>query len=227
MDFRDYLTILRRRWAVVAFVTVVALAVGGAFTLRGPRSYEGTARMAVSVGADGQSNLPPYYSREYYSWLASEYLADDLGEIVKSDAFLTDVRAYLDTDLRGALVRDVVRARKTHRILEVTVQAPQPEQARQMAAAISDVVREQGHKYLAQLATPGGRVVVIDAPSVRPATTTGSLVADIGLRAALGFLVGLFLAFVVDYVDSTLRTAREVERTLGLPILGEIPGETR
>ena len=58
---------------------------------------------------------------------------------------------------------------------------------------------------------------------MKAATTTGSLLADIGLRTLLGLMAGLFLAFVVDYLDSTLRTRHDAERALGLPVLGEIP----
>jgi capsular polysaccharide biosynthesis protein len=36
----------------------------------------------------------------------------------------------------------------------------------------------------------------------------------------------VFLAFVVDFLDSTLRSPRLVQQALGLPILGEIPSES-
>lgn len=228
MELRDYFAILQRRRAVVALLGVATLIAATVFTLRGPRSYEATIRIAVSVGGPIYGESPPYgFFRDYYLWLASEYLADDLAEIVKSDAFIADVRAQLDKDLRAAFIRDVVRARKTHRILEVTVQGAEAEQARQMATAIAEVIRTQGSKYLAQLATPTGQMVVIDDPAARPATTTGSQIADVALRTTLGLLAGVLVAFLVDYVDSTLRTASEVERFLGLPILGEIPSTPR
>jgi capsular polysaccharide biosynthesis protein len=228
MELREYLAILRRRWVVVVGVTALIALVAAAFTFRGPRSYEATLRLAVSIGGNPAGDSPPYgYFREYYQWLAAEYLADDLSEIVRSDAFISDVRARLDSDLQGAFVREVVRARKTHRIIEVTVQARAAEQAEQMAVAVGEVMRTETHKYLAQLAAPEGRVAVIDEARARPAVTTGSQLADVGLRTALGALVAVFLAFAVDYVDTRFRTAREVERVLGLPILGEIPVENR
>lgn len=228
MELREYLAILRRRWIIIVGVTALIALAAAAFTFRGPRSYEATLRLAVSVGGSPVADNPPYgYFREYYLWLAAEYLADDLSEIVRSDAFIQDVRARLDAELQGAFVRDVVRARKTHRIIEVTVQARDAEEAQRMAVAVGEVMRSETHKYLAQLATPGGRVAIIDPPTARPAVTTGSQLADIGLRTALGLLVAIFLAFVVDYVDTRFRTSGEIERILGLPILGEIPVESR
>lgn len=215
---------------IVAAVTVLVVAAATAFAVRGPRSYEATTRLAVSVGtlpdAAAVDDRTPYpHFREYYSWLASEYLADDLSEIIRSDAFAADVAANVGQDVTKGSFKDVARARKTHRILEVTVQAATPEQAWQLAMAVNNVIEIHGPKYLRQLATPRpiGQVIAIDAPAVRPTTTTGNRLLDIGLRGGLGLLVGLLLAFVVDYLDPRLRTARQVEQYLGLPVLGEIP----
>lgn len=225
MESRDLLSAIQRRWRIVAFVTLIALVVGGFFTLRGPLAWEATVRLAVSTGADPRADAPPYvYYRDYYAWLASEYLADDLTEVIKSDAFLKDVAAHLNEPLAGSSIRQALRTKKTHRIVDVTVQAPNPEQAQRLAGAIAEVIGTQGSKYLRQLATANSQITVIDGPDARPATTTPSQALDIGLRGALGLLGGLLLAWIVDYIDSTLRSPAEVERALGLPILGEIPG---
>ena len=73
MELRDYVTVVRRRWPIVAAVTILALLVGSFFTLRGPRAYESTIRLAVSAGADARADSTPYvYYRDYYAWLASE-----------------------------------------------------------------------------------------------------------------------------------------------------------
>ena len=47
--------------------------------------------------------------------------------------------------------------------------------------------------------------------------------AAIALRGVVGLFAGLLLAAAADYLDSRLRSGREVERSLGLPVLGEIP----
>src|SRR5437899_11227474 len=110
MEFRQYLEILQRRWPIIVLATAVALLASVIFAARGPRAYEATVRLAVSLGGDptglsttapppsgarpelipppgspggAGSDLPPYlYFKDYYYWLAAEYLADDLGEII-------------------------------------------------------------------------------------------------------------------------------------------------
>jgi capsular polysaccharide biosynthesis protein len=234
VELRDYLSVLRRRWRAMSLLFVLVLAIALAFAFRGPRSYEATQRIAVSVG-DVQSaalsgsptpppgDQPPYsYYREYYLWLASEYLADDLSEIIQSEVFAKDVSDYLKEDVDPAAIRDVVRVRKTHRILDISVQAPTADRARRLADGISQTVKIKGPTYLAQLATPSGILVPLEQPRVRSTTTSSSLAADVALRTVLALLVALFGAFVLEYLDSTLRSPRDVAR-LGLPVLGEIP----
>ena len=238
MELRDYLSVLGRRWRIMSILFVLVLAIALTFVFRGPRSYEATQRLAVSVG-DVQSaalsgpaplptsDQPPYsYYREYYLWLASEYLADDLSEIIQSEVFAKDVSDYLKEDVDPAAIRDVVRVRKPHRILDISVQAPTADRARRLAEGISQTVRIKGPTYLAQLATPSGILVPLEQPRVRSTTTSSSLAADGGLRALLALLIALFGAFVVEYLDTTLRSSRDVER-LGLSVLGEIPVESR
>jgi capsular polysaccharide biosynthesis protein len=225
VELRDYVAVVQRRWPIVATVTILFLLVGAFFTFRGPRAYESTIRLAVSAGADARSDAPPYvYYRDYYAWLSSEYLADDLSEIIKSDAFAADVKQALNESVDSGSIRQVIRTKKTHRILEVTVQGPTTEQTARLATAIDQVIRTQGPKYLAQLASPNNQIARIDEPAVHPATTTSSAALDIGLRGVVGLLAGLLLAAAAEYLDARLRSAREVERSLGLRVLGEIPG---
>jgi len=44
-----------------------------------------------------------------------------------------------------------------------------------------------------------------------------------GAAGLLGLFVGLLLALAIDYLDDTLKTAADVERTLGMITLGRIP----
>jgi capsular polysaccharide biosynthesis protein len=39
----------------------------------------------------------------------------------------------------------------------------------------------------------------------------------------IGLIVGIGVAFLVDYVDPSLRSRQEAETLLRLPVLGEIP----
>jgi capsular polysaccharide biosynthesis protein len=235
VEIGHYLDAVRRRWWLVALTTLAALLVAGLIAYRGASAYKATVRVAVSTGVPAdcaapatpsQNSLPGrYYDCNYYAWLSSEYLADDLSEIVRSRSFAEDVGAVLGEPVDPKSISDVVRTRKTHRILSITVTANTFARAQQLGDAIVKVLQTQGGKYIAPLAVQQGQVVVIDPPETQRGEGPLATVADIGLKTLLGLLAGLALVLALDFLDPHLRNARDAERTLGLPILGEIPDE--
>ena len=46
---------------------------------------------------------------------------------------------------------------------------------------------------------------------------------NVAIAAVLGLFVGTGLAFALEYMNRTIRTADDVEQYLGLPVLGSIP----
>jgi capsular polysaccharide biosynthesis protein len=66
--------------------------------------------------------------------------------------------------------------------------------------------------------------VTIDAPRliVQPGVRRGAF--DVAVRTLLGLVVGIALAFLLHYLDDTIRDRADLERALGLPVMAELPG---
>lgn len=43
------------------------------------------------------------------------------------------------------------------------------------------------------------------------------------IAAVLGLMVAIGLAFILEHLDDTVKTAEDVRKHLGLPVLGNIP----
>ncbi len=43
------------------------------------------------------------------------------------------------------------------------------------------------------------------------------------IAGVLGLMLGMFLVFLLEYLDNTIKTPEDVERYLGLPVIGTIP----
>ena len=72
-----------------------------------------------------------------------------------------------------------------------------------------------------------GEAQVIE-PASAPSTPDGrSLPVTLVLGGLLGGLVGLGIAYLRDQVDDRLRSSEEVEQLTGLPVLAEIPVDTK
>lgn len=223
MELREYWAILASRWRLIAIVTAVTMVASVAMLAFGPSLYKSDLRLTISVKPEPR--LGNYYTYDkYYTWLSSEYLVDDFGEIVKSDAFARDVSAKLGQTVPAAAIKRDTKTTKTHRILTVTVTTGDAELSHEIANAMRQTMEERAPEYFAQLNTQDAVLRVIDEPKVEPEMGRARMALEIALRTVVGFLAAIGLAFLLHYLDPTLRTGAEAERTLGLPVLGEIPG---
>src|SRR5260370_34765178 len=82
MELREYWSIIRRRWWLPVAVTLVALIAATAVGVRGAAAYKTDMRVAVSTIPTPDPNATLYYHPTYYSNLDSEYLADDMSELM-------------------------------------------------------------------------------------------------------------------------------------------------
>lgn len=104
MELRSYWRIIARRWWLPVGLTLLT----GILTLvmqkpwqERPAAYSATMRFNVGVQPE---RIPGVYTYDrYYTLLTSEYLVDDLGEIVKSGLFAGAVSKRLADRSFGAV----------------------------------------------------------------------------------------------------------------------------
>ncbi|MBI2865564.1 MAG: hypothetical protein HYX94_13525 [Chloroflexi bacterium] len=224
MELRQYFQIIWRRVWILVVITLAAGLASLAFSPKAQTSYVATMRFLVGVPPE-PSNTSFYTYDRYYTWVSSEYLLDDLSELVKSDAFAADLRQELNKDSAfdvGA-VSGERSTKKTHRVMIVTFTGKDPKQVQAVAEAALRVLKNNASSYFAQLGYDKAAINLIDPPIVTPQVSVMRSSLDMVLRTGLGFIAGLALIFLLDYLDTTVRDAAEVERLVGLRVLGEIP----
>src|SRR5690625_2830158 len=58
--------------------------------------------------------------------------------------------------------------------------------------------------------------------SANPTPVSPNLTLNVAIAFVLGGMVGVGLAFLIEYLDTTIKTEEDVERYLGLPVMGVI-----
>ncbi len=96
---------------------------------------------------------------------------------------------------------------------------------RDIFTALRARVAQQG----IELEVPRTPVEIIEsaepAPENRPVSP--KLMFNIALSLVLGLAAGIGLAYFIEYLDTSVKTVDDVERHLGLPVLGVIPQKVR
>ncbi len=222
MELRQYWRIVWDRRLVVLGVTLVALvaAIVSVAALPQPLpSYQATVQLGVRPGKLPSQSYGLY--GEYYEFLASEFLNDDIINIVKAPGFADALQKRLAGRPEGP-PSGSIKGEKAHRVVTFTVSSDRGSDAMDMAKGITDLLMNDP-TYKEALSEQDPKFTVIDPPRliVQPGVRRGAL--DVAIRTLLGLIFGLALAFLLHYLDDTFHDGAEVERLTGLPVLAEIP----
>ncbi|MBI3964534.1 MAG: hypothetical protein HY329_02780 [Chloroflexi bacterium] len=222
MELKTYWAIICRRWWLVVGLTLIT---GVASILLQPSQvlqYRATVRLGAQLPASFEES--PQVPRSQGALEATrlfDYLLDDLVEVIKGGGFLTAVQARL-TETGQAGAGGSFDARKMRRLLTITTTSGDPTHAALLASAAGDLLSDPGNLFLRALAPPGTTLIVVERPTGAIPVEARSYL-NIAIRVILGLLAGLTLAFLLEYFDDTMRSPGEVERALGLPVVGELP----
>jgi capsular polysaccharide biosynthesis protein len=222
MELRAYAAVLKRHARLIGLITLATLIVSIGLALRGPSAYTATMRLAISVVPDPRvGDFFKYDS--YYSVLTSEYLADDLSELLRSEAVAADVSAEMGEKVEPESIVNLTRTKKTHRLLDIEIAGSNPEEALAIAKAYETVVNTKLVNYLAFMQANNGFVRIVNQPKVARTNSVPLTAAQIGLRTMAGLVGAIGLAFLLEYIDDRVRDRRQVETFLGTRVLAEIP----
>lgn len=227
MELRAYWEIIRRRWWLpVALALLVALISAAQLRPWSPRPATYTASMRLLVGVLPATDAPDaLYDPRYYAWLTSEYLVDDFTEVVRSAYFAENVSKRLADQaiqVPPGVIQGSAATGRQHRIISLSFGWGNPDELTAIAQAAARELAENAAAYFQVLGTEGAGVTLLDGPSVSVVGPSVRERVEWPLRIGFGLLVGLGLVFLLDYLDTSIRSRREVEM-LGLRVIGEIP----
>jgi capsular polysaccharide biosynthesis protein len=229
MELRQYFDILRRSWWLVLGLPLLVALLTLLLWQFGPVRYSSSATMLITQAplAPTQPEVPlPDYNNNF-SWAASEYIVDDMLQLVESPLFAQDVTTWVNQQHGVALDVEAVQqgfsAERKHRTVFLEVEADQADHATWMAQAAVAMIQEKGLGYWARNDSAQLDVSVLERPT--EASRAGGIVRlalDLVLRTLLAFLLALGIAFLRHYLDQTVRRRNDIE-ALGLEVAGMIP----
>jgi capsular polysaccharide biosynthesis protein len=226
MQLRQYAAVIRRRWPVVVAVVLLALIGGGALLARAGLEYTAEVRLLLNrVPTQPVQASPDFRYDDYYRFLATEYMLDDLVEEVRGNRFALAVLERLHTNgVVGAteeMVQRGLKPERAHRILTVEVTAPTREMARVMARSVEELLTANFDQFRPPDGSRASVRVIHADPDARSNLVRSLLV--LLLQVALATLLGIGLAFLLEYLDDRIRDSDDA-RALGTPLLASLPG---
>jgi capsular polysaccharide biosynthesis protein len=223
MELKAYWQILKRRWLLVVIPTAVVLLVGLATYSPPGTAYNAGIRFIVSQQpSEGAAESD---EERLANWQTSEYIVNGLTDWVRGVQFaqlVSDRLAESGSSIDAGAIRGSIAADNTRSMMTLSMTFGDPAALEAMMNAAALVLVEQNEVGLPQLGGETAALVQLDQPVVNPISAGLFDQLQLPIRLVLAVGAGLGLAFLVDYLDPTVRHRKELE-AIGLPVMGEIP----
>lgn len=215
IDLREIFGMLKKRWLMIFSIMAVAVIATGiiSFFVMTP-IYESSSTLLVNYKQNQETVMT------YNDLTMSQKLVNTYSEIIKSRSVAEAVLQKLDLDLTPDQLSSKITVSKVSdtEIIRVKVQDEDPA----MAALIANTVSEAFKKEVKSIMTVDN-VSTIDTAVAPENPVKPNKLMNIAIAGVLGVMVSVGLVFVLEFLDRTYKTPTDVERHLGLPIIGAIP----
>lgn len=218
IDLREYFGIIKKRSKIIVAITLIAMAVSGivSFFMLSP-VYEANTTLIVNKNESSESQT---MTGDEFN--VTQKLAVTYGKIITSRTVLNEVIKNLKLDMEyGELSKSVnVSAVSDTQIISITVQDTNPKKVMDIANAIPKIFTEEAKRI-----TKANGVEVIDKAVLPQSPVKPNKVMNVAIATVLGLMIGLFVVFLLEYMDTKIKKPEDIEKHLGLPILGVVPKE--
>jgi capsular polysaccharide biosynthesis protein len=216
ISLQDIFKTIKKRLVMIIVITLAATMVSALVTyfFITPQ-YEASTQILVNQASDAQSqyNLNQIQTNVQY--------INTYSVIIESPTVLKSVIDKLNLDMTTNDLKNIltVNSEQNSQVFTVAVQDADPTQAVKIANTIASVFKDKVPKLMnvnnvsilskAQLSN--------DASPVSPKPKLNMAIAFV-----VGLMVSIGIAFLLEYLDNTVKTEEDIESFLELPFLGAI-----
>ena len=219
IDLREYFTIIKKRFWIVILTTVIAVGIS-VLMLQRSNIQMYTAKTTLIVNTQTYENQSVLTSDQIY---AGEKLAVLYGEIIKSRSVLQPVIEKLNLDMQPQQLAGMIsvsQVEDTH-IMNLSVTDTDPDRAKNIANTIPGVFTEEVKRTI-----KANGVEVLD-PSLGGYPIASNKSNKVVVSGVVGVTVGLFIIFLIEFLDNKVKTPQDMEKYFNIPVLGVIPNENK
>lgn len=205
--------LLNKFWIILLAGIIAGLAfIGGTILFITPQ-YESTTKMYVLSKQDNNTLTQQ-------DMQTSLSLTKDYAELIKSRTVTEGVIAQLNLDLthEELLKKMAVDSATDTRILSITVTDADPYEACKIANAIRDVAANHIKNVMDIDAVNVAETANIPDQKASPSITKNGIIGGF-----LGVLLSVVIILIAYISNDTVKTQEDVEKYLGLSVLGTIP----
>lgn len=217
ISLRELFFILKKWMGLIMALFVIAVAVAGglSYYVLEPE-YQTFTTLMVGKPKDYQTEN----KIEYNDLILNQKLVSTYGEIIKSRVVTDRVIKNLGLVLSFDSFRNKVSVNlvKDTEIIKIQVTDKDP-------TMVANIANETAIVFMDSVKTIMNveNVQVIDKAQIPNRPIKPRPMLNMAIAGVLGIMGGIFLTFLLEFLDNTIKTQGDVEKHLGLPVIGAIP----
>ncbi|MDN4495155.1 YveK family protein [Ureibacillus aquaedulcis] len=215
ISLQEIFKIIKKRLVHIISITIVAAIIAGviSFYLLTP-IYQASTQILVN-----QEQTTEQQTVQTQDIQANLQLINTYNVIIKSPAILSIVIDRLDLSLSPDQLSNkiTVSSQDNSQVVNISVQDENAAIAVEIANTTAEVfeIEIQELMNVNNVNILSSAVLGEDPSPIKP-----NKMLNIAIGAVIGLMIGLGLAFLIEYMDTTIKTEQDVEDILGLPIIG-------
>ena len=206
---------LKKRWLMILSITLIATIISAvlSFFIIKPQ-YEASTK--VFIGKDESENQN--YSQN--DVLMYQKLMKTYSEAIKTKDLVSRSLKNTNIDLEAGEVLSnlTVTTVSDTQILEIKYKNNKP----QVAKVVIEKVANEFIKTSKEL-VPNGNIQIIESVQLPEKPISPNKKMNIAIAFLLGLMIGVGLAFLLEFLDNTFKNKDQLERELEIPVIGTIP----
>ncbi|BAM48146.1 YveK family protein [Amphibacillus xylanus] len=215
ITLKEIAQIIKKRLGLIIVLTIGSAIISGIFTYFFITPiYRANSQFLVNQNQ-------PNATVELNEIRTNVELINTYSVIIRSNRILDEVIDELQLTISPSALAEKISVTNENGSQVVTVSATDPDP--KMAVDLANVTVEVFQDQIDELMNVDN--VNILNPAVLPANPTPvspNLTLNIAIAFVLGGMVGVGLAFLFEYLDTTVKTETDVEKIVGLPVIGVV-----
>ena len=207
---------IKKRWIMIVAITLTATIISGvlSFFVIDP-VYETSTK--VFIGKE-ESDDAAYNSSDISMY---QQLLQTYAQAIQTKDLVNRAisgLSYDELEASGVVNSLTVTPISSTQILEIKYQSKNPEEAKDVLKSVTDEFIVTAKELV-----PNGNVRVIEEVELPEEPVSPNKVMNIAIAFLLGLMVSVGLVFLLEYLDNTYKNKEQLEKDLGIPVLGAIP----
>ena len=216
ISLRELFQIIKKRAGLIVMITVLFAGLSGVFTYFFVTPvYQASTQLLVNQVKDEQM---PYAPNSVQTNLQ---LINTYSVIMKSSAILEKVADQLGNNLTASQLNQkiTVSSAEESQVVNLIVQDSNPKRA----ADIANTTAEVFQKEIINIMNIDNISILAKAnASDYQAPIKPQPMMNIAIGLVIGLMAGVGLVFLLEYLDNTVKTEKDVETLLELPVIGSV-----